>query len=350
MITNKIDYLDKEYVLLYIRRLYQTWINILIRLIIRLKPTKKIKINIIYIYNILYIMDINIQDEHYKKYIKYKTKYLELKEQSGRGLFRNPEVYEKIQSGGESKSFMEQIFDFLFSQEGKIYDTYYLSLNDSKSRLANTPDSDKIDKIDKAIFGIESIVSQFILPRLYVYPNIDKNKIIQIYKVFCQNIDEYRNHLKLDVMTQNNTKTNIINNNNNHKKQLLGYLDNIRLPLLKETIELYYSKLNERIEKNVKFTIELNICESNQLYIDYTLKNRLKTYWANTLSGKKPLSTWEETLKTILADRTDVLWDKEWKNTLKATSGVEWENTLKDYFSSQNTSPEAKLFYAVYKT
>jgi hypothetical protein len=43
-------------------------------------------------------MDINIQDKHYNKYIKYKTKYLELKEQSGRGLFGNPEVYEKIQS------------------------------------------------------------------------------------------------------------------------------------------------------------------------------------------------------------------------------------------------------------
>jgi hypothetical protein len=28
-------------------------------------------------------MDINIQDKHYKKYLKYKFKYLELKQQSG---------------------------------------------------------------------------------------------------------------------------------------------------------------------------------------------------------------------------------------------------------------------------
>jgi hypothetical protein len=32
-------------------------------------------------------MDINIQDKHYNKYLKYKLKYLELKEQSGGGVF-----------------------------------------------------------------------------------------------------------------------------------------------------------------------------------------------------------------------------------------------------------------------
>jgi hypothetical protein len=32
-------------------------------------------------------MDINIQDKHYKKYIKYKTKYLELKKQSGGSFY-----------------------------------------------------------------------------------------------------------------------------------------------------------------------------------------------------------------------------------------------------------------------
>jgi tetratricopeptide (TPR) repeat protein len=35
----------------------------------------------------LYIMDINIQDKHYNKYIKYKLKYFELKKQSG-GVWR----------------------------------------------------------------------------------------------------------------------------------------------------------------------------------------------------------------------------------------------------------------------
>jgi hypothetical protein len=56
-------------------------------------------------------MDINIQDKHYNKYLKYKLKYLELKQQSG-GMVYTP-------------SYCEKGFLSLFSPRYKMCNIYY---------------------------------------------------------------------------------------------------------------------------------------------------------------------------------------------------------------------------------
>jgi hypothetical protein len=194
-----------------------------------------------------------MEDIHYNKYIKYKTKYLELKEQRG--------------SGSRIGSGIGEWFSALFrTQEEKIFGAYFDLLKKHQTSLTD------INHIPQnQTYYTEQFLLPFILPQLYIYKNIIdyQQTIINIYKSFCNTINTYRSGQNIkEILSNNVLQLSIINTN----------LDNIKssykidLPVLKKTISLYFQFLNTCIEKNIQFS-NFNVCESNTNYLDNFLKN-----------------------------------------------------------------------------
>jgi hypothetical protein len=191
-------------------------------------------------------MDINIQDEHYKKYIKYKTKYLELKEQSG--------------GGG--------VITFFKSEEEKIYG--------EKIDIKKTLNIFKTH--NTSLWDIEKYLTNIIFQELYkkYFDNNEeqkKNIIIELYKIICNTINNYYEYFKNKDISKKHT---IEENNKNNLTQLIKHLDNIKTPLLKQIVELYFTMLNNHIKKDFKDipVIIYNTCKYNKDYVDDVVNNR----------------------------------------------------------------------------
>jgi hypothetical protein len=178
-----------------------------------------------------------MEDIHYNKYIKYKTKYLELKEQRGSGI-------------GEWFKIKEE----------KIFENNFDILKDNKCKIDNYLNYNK-NNISIIISSVEEFLLNKILPQLYIYNNKTDYQqiIINIYKSFCNTINTYRSEQNIkEILLNNVLQLSIINTG----------LDNIKssykidLPVLRKIISLYFQFLNTCIEQHIQFD-KINICVQN---------------------------------------------------------------------------------------
>jgi hypothetical protein len=200
----------------------------------------------------------DIEDEYYNKYIKYKTKYLELKQSN--------------QSGGWN-------FSFIFPKEKPYGINYNFFLTEYKKL-----EEKKITKPDELIFWTEKLLFEYILPKLYDFfenkkDEDNKNNIINVYNVFC-----YTKKIYIDYNNNVNktSKEIIIQNNNNNKDEIINYLDktftsqnvnnsnnknntdkNNFENQLKAIINSYYINLNEYITDDKKHKFIYDTCNYN---------------------------------------------------------------------------------------
>jgi uncharacterized protein YqfB (UPF0267 family) len=158
-------------------------------------------------------MDKNIEDIHYNKYIKYKKKYLELK-QSGGMFFKSTEQIE------EEKLYDKDLLDEIKDKINDLKNLYLL-----------------YKKTDINIADIENIKTDILnlLTKIKNKTNINElDEIIEIMDKIYPNGLEYNN--------QNNI--NFFNNfkNNEKFKNLQNYIENNfnKFPLLKKIFILYY--------------------------------------------------------------------------------------------------------------
>jgi hypothetical protein len=197
-------------------------------------------------------MNINNKDIHYNKYIKYKTKYLELKEQRGSGI-------------GE-------LFNKSTIKEEKIFETNFDLLKDNKCKIDNYLNYNK-DNISKIISSVEDLLLNIILPQLYIYNNKTDYQqiIINIYKSFCNTINTYRSKQNIKEILGNNVSQLSIINTGLDKINTSYKID---LPVLKKTISLYFQFLNTCIEQHIQFDkTNKNICEVLNDYLNHFLKD-----------------------------------------------------------------------------
>jgi hypothetical protein len=214
-----------------------------------------------------------MEDIHYNKYIKYKTKYLELKEQRGSGLdvrkWFSKKFNNKIKEEEnpvkqiEEKDIFGEIFDELIKQKLLIHRRFHFEK----------------DSLSLQIYLLEIFLFNKILPHLYIYKNTTKyqQNIIIIYKSFCNAINTCH---KNTYREEQNIKEIKIFNNELQLSIIIMYLDNIKKeygidsPVLKETILMYFSSLDYCINNEIEFyNNNSNICENNNVIFDNILKN-----------------------------------------------------------------------------
>ena len=201
-------------------------------------------------------MDINIQDKYYNKYIKYKTKYLELKEQSGG---RNPEVYGKIQSdqnGGMAytPAYCKKGLNFIPPRYKMCNIYYYNNINkgDVETYLKNNLVNEyKDDLKKKGISYDENTLENF---NTYL-----KTKLDEAYKLYDKPDNTFKT---LDEKVANQDKIPLI------KKEVLKYIDDKLGNMafkehLKEILETYFnSAYNLAVE--IRSTEQINRDKTNK--------------------------------------------------------------------------------------
>lgn len=218
-----------------------------------------------------------MEDKYYKKYLKYKLKYLELK-QSGGGL-------KTIIFGIESKEWYKRIInnEILIELTKNIEEfTKEIEEFTQKSRqLTDTQKKEISDKHKEDILYIEDQLVKYLFIHLKREFKTNKEKNIsinEIYKIFCNTINNYHKYFNPDPITtkiNQLTKDTIkIINNANHE-ELIKHLDIIKTPLLKKTIDLYFKHLNNYIENDIIPSMLYHTClgprEPREIYGDEAL-------------------------------------------------------------------------------
>ena len=115
----------------------------------------------------------DIDDNHYKKYIKYKTKYLELKEQLGGGLY----IID-----------LDHFMNSYIEKEKNKYDEIFNS------------------QIPNKIFLIEDFLLNNLLKEILIYDTKTEDLVVEIYKQICNTILNYREYFYLNVDKNSQTE------------------------------------------------------------------------------------------------------------------------------------------------
>ena len=156
----------------------------------------------------------DIDDEHYKKYIKYKTKYLELKEYSGGGrhLFRRGR--NRIRRVRVSQSSKQYETNKPLPESSKQYESnkplpesskqpemndldYFITLYIQKEKIKW--DSIIESQIPNKIFLIEDFLLNNLLNEILIYDTKTEDLVVNIYKQICNIILNYREYFYLNV-------------------------------------------------------------------------------------------------------------------------------------------------------
>jgi len=213
----------------------------------------------------------DIDDEHYKKYIKYKTKYLELKEHSGGG------------------NFFKFLFN-IFKSKNKTEETSSPSLKniDVKNNIQlfiSDISKDKVKVKDK-IKKIEDNLLNVLLIEL-----MDNKLAVDIYKQICNTILNYQEYFYLNVNNLNIKTQNIINSKKSKNKKKIPYItidvlqinciENIlvaqekinnliyKLPNLKDLkklITIYFNYVYESIDNNIYSIVRIIEFKQNNIF------------------------------------------------------------------------------------
>ena len=134
----------------------------------------------------------NINDEHYKKYIKYKTKYLELKEYSGGRL--------RTRNRGHTRPVRISTprYQYDSSKQPEINDLdRFITLYIQKEKIKW--DSIIESQIPNKIFLIEDFLLNNLLNEILIYDTKTEDLVVNIYKQICNIILNYREYFYLNV-------------------------------------------------------------------------------------------------------------------------------------------------------
>jgi len=210
-------------------------------------------------------MDINIQDLHYQKYIKYKKKYLELKQSGGIG---KPKV--------------------------NVYGSQYNNMKTLIKKLDNK--SDTIYLMQQKILLIEDFLLNKLLTELM--KKNSENKFIDVYKEICYTIICYREYFYITDRNEEKRKTgttgtkgfldfinflkdsnikNIHSAQNNINKHLNSLSTISKFKNLKKIIKIYFNYVKRCINDNIYSVIENNLIFDfyNLSGISYKIKDNI---------------------------------------------------------------------------
>jgi hypothetical protein len=198
-------------------------------------------------------MNMNIQDIHYNKYIKYKTKYLELKELSGG---KDENMY-----GNQYKEIKTKIllFESNYKNINKLEKDFNNEKNEtSKHKKYNIYKTNMITNI----VSIEDYLLNTLLPELYT---INSNDVfIKIFKDISKTIINYREYFYLIKNYKQIYLDSIKKKIKQYEKNIKTNLDSLNLKKfnfvsnnfkkLRKIIEIYFKNVNNSIQKLDSFT------------------------------------------------------------------------------------------------
>ena len=204
-------------------------------------------------------MDINLNDEYYKKYIKYKTKYLELKESEG-GVFGIGKS-----NYGNSLELVKYIVDKKYEIKFKTDEEQFNYLQDQLFNILST-----LYYINKK--NVDNMSTNEILFKrhiTYVYDTLLQIKMYLLIFIFNNYNDDYRNII--------NKKINFLKMIIEDKTSMF-YLKNYKK--LKDILKLYITKLNllllnKKLDYNNYINLIINDNDKPILFFDFnaTKKN-----------------------------------------------------------------------------
>lgn len=222
--------------------------------------------------------NINIEDIYYKKYIKYKTKYLELKEQSG-GVWKNCNDKHKINNIGGIINTKNNLF-FAYNKTSQLNSEHYIIFERTYNELINilkpliisnssllTGNSTKRkiyteikDKLDESY----KLYSSFKTSYEYNKEELDTEiKLNNILKIFTNKSSNLKNEIKnIKLIIDENIKK--IDNNNDLIKKINHYFEHIYTsflclkPSIKVTNSVTSAKQQNNIEMRQNMTTHIN--------------------------------------------------------------------------------------------
>ena len=277
-----------------------------------------------------------MEDIYYNKYIKYKTKYLELKELNGGGAkidsfkrflgFKTaapavtaaPLVPKAVTAAPlvpkvvTTAQLAPARYNLLFNTEEKIFNTYFDILVQHGSKLLTYNNNIYYIPDNNQTYFTEQLLLQIILPELYIHKNeIDYQQIIiNIYKSFCNTINTYRNNIN-NIKISEILSKKILSNNVLQLSIIIENLEKIKtsykidLPVLKNTIREYFAFLNSCIEKKIQFN-NFNICENSTVYLNSFLNNPFFYNNKNEFMVERLISPVEKLLYAVhIADKNN---------------------------------------------
>jgi hypothetical protein len=269
-------------------------------------------------------MDMNIQDIHYNKYIKYKTKYLELKEQSagtGMNVFRNGQKY----YGNQYNKIKDKIKIFKTNfNESDIVLTKIIEQQNIKKRKIN---------VEKRIIYIESELQKTWHERATKQDHIEMvqalNKIIKKLEKERENLLKELTDLKNKTIETPSIDDNIVIYQSQIIKNILSieeYLLNILLPEFYENKDKIYD--DNKIIYFLK--IFMLIC---LIIINYREYLYLKKYYREHVYFNQDFEN-EEILRYYLTNNQNLFYDIfEYLNLFKISKFKKIKNILDIYFT-----------------
>ena len=166
--------------------------------------------------------NINIKDIYYKKYIKYKTKYLELKEQSG-GVWKNCNDEHKINNIGSIINIQKNLF-FAYNKTSQLNREHYIIIETTYNELINI-----LKPLIKPLITSYSSLLTGNSSKHKIYTEI-KEKLVESYKLYRSFETSYEyNKEELDTdIKLNNIFLIFKNKSYDLKKEILIIDENIK--------------------------------------------------------------------------------------------------------------------------
>jgi len=269
-------------------------------------------------------MDMNIQDIHYNKYIKYKTKYLELKEQSagtGMNVFRNGQKY----YGNQYDEIKDKI---------KIFKTNF---NESDIVLTKIIEQQNIKKIkinvEKRIIYVESELQK---TWNELATKQDHKETVQALNKINKKLEKERENL-LKELTDLKNKTietpSIDDNIVIYQSQIIKNILSIEEYLLNKLLPDFYENKDKIYDDNkiIYFLkIFMLIC---LIIINYREYLYLKKHYREYLYLNQDFEN-EETLKIYLINNQNLFNDIfKYLNLFKISKFKKIKNILDIYFT-----------------
>ena len=257
----------------------------------------------------------DIEDIYYKKYLKYKLKYLELK-QNGGGLkywFKNTFTPDKEEIYGKEQYDLIEIKIKSFEIEDK-------EIEKKEKKDTNYKKNNEYKKIMlKKILDIEEYLLNTLLPVLYTLNTNDV--FINVYKEISNTIINYREYFYL-----HSNKQITIENIIQAKQNIEEYLNSLKISKflnLRKIIKLYFKYVNDFIQNCDSFTY--NSSYVNHSYDDEKTDPCLFTYIDNNIIkfennsifeminidiSNKLKNIYDFTSETIINEKIDTLKNK----------------------------------------
>jgi hypothetical protein len=274
----------------------------------------------------------DIDDKHYKKYIKYKTKYLELKEQLGGGRHMHVRGRHRPRHHTPVRKYTPKI-QYVSSETRPISNKQSVSSEKSEfidldnfmtsyiGKEKNKYDEIFNSQIPNKIFLIEDFLLNNLLKEILIYDTKTEDLVVKIYKQICNTILNYREYFYLNV--DKNSKT----------EELLGgwsFFDFFKSKKAQPESNKAQPESNKAQPESKKTKPESNKAqpESNKAQLEIITIDKLQKRCIHNINAAQIIIN-------------NLLKDKKYKST-------KLNNIITIYFSSVNESIQ-KNMYSVFE-